>query len=134
MAGRFTLTMRSQVLFPVYFLLCSVITALLMVISPPVLGEMFGRPQLVVLGSALASSLANLWLLEPRTTAVMKERAALEKMAPSVASGMYPQGKELRLKELGAAFGKWHGLSSLLNLIMFGALVSHGWVLVGRGF
>ena len=41
------------------------------------------------------------------------------------------QGKEARLKKLSGAFGKFHGLSSLFNLIVLGCIVSHGWFFIG---
>lgn len=37
-----------------------------------------------------------------------------------------------KIKQLYKQFGKFHGISSLANLVALGAAVSHGWWLASR--
>lgn len=113
-----------EVLFPRYFML-SLACILMQLVTAAQVFPSFGQSQMILLGVSLASTLLNIAWLEPATTKVMKERAELEKMAPSVASGFYPEGKEARLKTLGGQFGKFHGLSSLFNLIVMGCSIAY---------
>jgi len=70
------------------------------------------------LGTALAMTLLNLFYLEPKSTKIMFERYELEGQ---------PEGKESdKYKELASAFGKFHGISSLTNLIALCGAVAHG--------
>lgn len=117
-----------EVLFPAYFRLSTLCVGLLAVLAPlsfPVSPLMWK-----LLGASLFASILNLLWLEPATTVVMKERAALEKMSPSAALGVYPAGKEAKLKELGGAFGKFHGLSSLFNLSAIVTCIGYGFELI----
>jgi hypothetical protein len=70
------------------------------------------------LGVALVSTLLNQFYLEPTSTNNMMERYRLEDL---------PGGKDSeRYKELKANFGKFHGMSSLANLIALCAGAAHG--------
>ena len=71
-----------------------------------------------VAGIALVASLAN-FVIEPMGTGILMERYALEN-----ASG--PKDKE-KIKSLKGKFGAFHGLSSLLNLVVLIAIFSHGY-------
>lgn len=82
-----------------------------------------GRPQALALGLALAASLANLLWLEPCATKVMFQRYALEN------AGVRDEGA---IKALYQQFGKWHGISSLVNLVAMAGAVAHGWWLASR--
>jgi hypothetical protein len=117
-----------EVLFPAFFWVGTVCIALQLAVAPLLAKSVAAAtPALQLLGVSLAATLANLLVLEPRTTAVMKERAALEKMSNPIASGVYSQGKEAKMKELGAAFGKLHGGSSVANLVALCCAITYGW-------
>ncbi|KAL4427167.1 hypothetical protein ABPG77_001171 [Micractinium sp. CCAP 211/92] len=105
-------------LFPLYFGLSAACCA----IQLGVLG--FTAPaapqkELLLLGIGLGSSLLNLLYVEPCATKVMFQRYALES-----AEGARDEGA---IKAMAKQFGKWHGLSSLLNLAVLVVAVGHGW-------
>ncbi|PSC74334.1 Transmembrane 205 [Micractinium conductrix] len=77
------------------------------------------QKQFVLLGIGLASSLLNLLIVEPQCTRVMFQRYDLEN-----ASGPRDEGA---IKALQKQFGKWHGISSLINLATLVVAVGHGW-------
>lgn len=68
-------------------------------------------------GIALVASIAN-FVTEPIGTKVLFERYELEKKGGA--------SKE-QIKSLKSKFGAFHGLSSLLNLIVLVACASHGY-------
>ena len=75
-------------------------------------------------GVALVSSLVNWLYIEPMATNLMFERYNLENV---------PGDKDAaKIKQLYKQFGKFHGISSLLNLVALGAVVSHGWWLASK--
>jgi hypothetical protein len=76
------------------------------------------KPQLYALGVALVGSLANWLAVEPHTTGVMLERYELENA---------PQRDNDAIKKLYKTFSKWHGISSMINLVVLVAAVTHGW-------
>ncbi|BDA49679.1 probable transmembrane protein 205 at C-terminar half [Coccomyxa sp. Obi] len=82
------------------------------------------QTQLITLGTALVCSLANWLYVEPVATNLMFERYNLENV----------QGEKdaAKIKQLYKQFGKFHGISSLLNLVALGAVVGHGWWLASR--
>jgi hypothetical protein len=116
-----------EVLFPAFFALGTVAISLQMVLIPSLPPAAAVTPKLTLLGVALVATLANLLHLEPRTTAVMKERAALEKMSHPIASALYPGGKDAAMKALSASFGKLHGASSVANLVALVCAIAFGW-------
>ena len=67
---------------------------------------------------SFAATLFNLFYLEPTSTEIMLERYALEDTAGGIASDKY--------KSLQKSFGKFHGISSLANLIAFCGAIAHG--------
>jgi len=70
------------------------------------------------LSVAMIMTLVNLFILEPKSTKIMFERYELEDQ---------PGGKEKsEYKQLQASFGKFHGMSSLTNLIALCAAIVHG--------
>lgn len=72
----------------------------------------------VALGAALAMTLLNQFYLEPSSTKIMFDRYELEDT---------PEGKESDgYKKLASSFGKFHGMSSLTNLVALGGAVAHG--------
>ena len=72
------------------------------------------------LGVALAMTLWNLWFLEPLSTKNMFDRYDLENKG---------QKESEQYKKLAKNFGKFHGISSLANLIAFCGAVAHGFIL-----
>lgn len=69
-------------------------------------------------GIALLGSVAN-YVVEPLGSKVLFERYALEN-----SSG--PKDKE-KIKSLKSKFGAFHGVSSLLNLVVLVAIAAHGY-------
>ncbi|KAL4459187.1 hypothetical protein ABPG75_014052 [Micractinium tetrahymenae] len=82
------------------------------------------RKELLLLGIGLGSSLLNLLFVEPYCTKVMFQRYALENK-----EGARDEGA---IKALAKQFGKWHGISSLINLATLVVAVGHGWWLASN--
>lgn len=78
-----------------------------------------------LLGVAVLTAILNLGIAEPAATRVMFERYALEN-----AEGTRDEDAIRALKK---QFGKWHGISSLLNLVNIICAVGHAWFL-GHAF
>ncbi|KAK9904742.1 hypothetical protein WJX75_001688 [Coccomyxa subellipsoidea] len=111
-------------LFPQYFAVA--IAAGVLQIGTLTFGVPGGiaRTQSITLGVALVSSLVNWLYIEPMATNLMFERYNLENV---------PGDKDAaKIKQLYKQFGKFHGISSLLNLVALGAVVSHGWWLASK--
>jgi hypothetical protein len=70
---------------------------------------------------ALLMTLLNQYFIEPITTKNMMRRYELEDSENGTATDEY--------KELKASFGKYHGLSSLTNLIALCSAAIHGFYL-----
>lgn len=73
-------------------------------------------------GLALGASLIN-FVIEPLGTKVLFERYALEKSGGA---------DKDRIKSLKAKFGAFHGLTSLMNLVVLVACASHGYWMSSR--
>ena len=87
--------------------------------DPAITRKSLGLTSLMLaVGIALVGSVAN-YVVEPLGTKVLLERYALEN-----ASG--PKDKE-KIKSLKGKFGAFHGLSSLLNLVVLVAICAHGY-------
>eukprot|EP00803_Ostreobium_quekettii_P006307 evm.model.scf_1937.3 EVM.evm.TU.scf_1937.3 scf_1937:17117-21128(+) len=103
-------------LFPKYFALAAVtIITLLNTI------QLASRPW--VLYGALAATLGNWLLVEPRASTILLERYGLEN------GGAQDEGTKARIKALQKSFGKLHGVSSLLNLVALCGAMGHAWFL-----
>jgi hypothetical protein len=76
------------------------------------------RAALAELAAALACNLANLFVVEPCSTAVMLQRYELENRG---------EAKGAHYEALAARFGKLHGVSSLLNLGALVAVFAYAW-------
>ena len=72
------------------------------------------------LGLSLAATACNLFVVEPKTTANMFARYAMQEGGAVV----YDEGQAAALKK---EFGLLHGLSSLLNLGCLCYALAHGW-------
>lgn len=75
------------------------------------------------LGVALIMTLLNQFYLEPTSTKIMFERYDLEN------SGDPGAKKSDQYKKLAANFGKFHGISSLTNLIALCGAAVHAFLL-----
>ncbi|EIE18790.1 hypothetical protein COCSUDRAFT_60092 [Coccomyxa subellipsoidea C-169] len=111
-------------LFPQYFAVA--IAAGVLQIGTLAFGVPGGiaRTQSITLGVAFVTSLANWLYVEPVATNLMFERYNLEN-APG-------EKDSAKIKQLYKQFGKFHGISSLLNLVALGAVISHGWWLASK--
>lgn len=110
-------------LFPMYFALHAgsiVVCAGCLAFGAGAAGGMatIAKTAAVSLGTALGASLLNLLILEPKATTVMFERYALENA---------PSRDEAKIKQLMKEFGKFHGISSLVNLVSMVAGASYTW-------
>lgn len=114
-----------EILFPKYFALCTAMSAFLVVSG--LCSFVTTQAQMASLGMTLAASLLNLLVLEPKTSTVMRERAALERAEVSEV----PDKKE-KLAACAKSFGMLHGMSSLLNLGMLVGAVSHTWWIASK--
>mmetsp|Transcript_8895 Transcript_8895/g.30980 ORF Transcript_8895/g.30980 Transcript_8895/m.30980 type:complete len:254 (-) Transcript_8895:892-1653(-) len=115
-----------EVLFPRYFATCALMGTV-MLATGGYTAVAAPSNQMLALAIGVACAMLNVLVLEPNTSTVMRERAALEKMSPAEAPD-----KQERLKALGKQFGKWHGLSSIFNLGMLVAATGHMWWLVTK--
>jgi len=107
-------------LFPIYFNLCA-ITILLQILTLNFLPTVVTKKATVALGVSLVMTVLNLFYLEPTSTKIMFERYALEETSGGKDTDKY--------KKLAANFGKFHGMSSLTNLIALCGAIAHGFYL-----
>ncbi|MCJ1365181.1 hypothetical protein MMC16_004301 [Acarospora aff. strigata] len=77
-----------------------------------------------------ASSLANLALVGPATTRIMRERKHQETRDGKKSYDSPPHSKEMT--RMNSAFARMHGASSLLNLIGLLATIWYGFTLGER--
>lgn len=104
-------------LFPKYFALCSA-AIVLQLVTLKSLSMVAVTKSTKALCVALAMTLVNQFYLEPVSTNNMMERYRLDDT---------PGGKDTdEYKKLKASFGKFHGMSSLANLVALCAGVAHG--------
>ncbi|KAG2423876.1 hypothetical protein HXX76_014930 [Chlamydomonas incerta] len=82
-----------------------------------------GSRALVALGVSLAGLLANWLWLEPICTDLMFQRYDIENIPEKT------DADKDKIAALYKQFGKWHGISSLVNLVSFCVVVAHGWYL-----
>jgi prepilin signal peptidase PulO-like enzyme (type II secretory pathway) len=111
-------------LFPKYFTVSAAAPALLLATLNYLTGGAPPAKEMTLLGLSLGASLMNLFFTEPAATKVMFRRYELENQGAAVRD-------EAQIKELAKQFGKWHGISSLLNLIVLICAVGHAYYLGG---
>ena len=108
-------------LFPKYFML-SAVAILLQLITVKGLSDSVPLVKATkALGIAFGMTLINLFYLEPTSTKVMFDRYELEEKEGGKDTDEY--------KKLAASFGKFHGMSSLTNLIALCGAVAHAFFL-----
>ena len=103
-------------LFPKYFAGGSISLLAMLATTQAVVGAPMVKPTLITLGVALGANLVNQWFLEPKATDVMMRRYEMENEN---------RQSEDEYKKLAASFGKFHGLSSLVNLVSLCAAFVH---------
>jgi len=106
-------------LFPKYFALSSAAPGILLGTLYYATSGAAPVKEFYLLGIALMGSLVNLLFTEPAATKVMFQRYELE-------NSTGPRD-EKAIKALSKQFGKWHGISSLLNLIVLICAVGHAY-------
>jgi len=108
-------------LFPKYFML-SAVAILLQLITVKGLSSSVPLVKATkALGVAFGMTLINLFYLEPTSTKVMFDRYELEEKEGGKDSDEY--------RKLAASFGKFHGMSSLTNLVALCGAVAHAFFL-----
>lgn len=85
---------------------------------------------LVPVAAVFVSSLANLLIVGPATTKVMRERKHQETRDGKKSYDAAPHSVEMQ--KLNKKFGTYHGVSSLLNLGGFIATIWYGCTLASR--
>jgi hypothetical protein len=101
-------------LFPTYFALSSV--ALVLQLATAKAMPVFASKSMTALGVALAMTALNQFYLEPVSTINMMERYSLESRGEKESN---------EYKRLKSQFGKFHGMSSLTNLVALCGGVAH---------
>ncbi|TFB05907.1 putative mitochondrial outer membrane protein [Trichoderma ghanense] len=129
-------------LFPIYFGMQTAIPALLALTFPGNallgikggIGGLVDAPNkwssLVPIATMFVSGLVNLVVLLPATIKTMKDRHGQAKRDGKEWYDKDAQSDEMRA--LNKKFGMLHGISSLVNLVEFGALVAYGFTLAAR--
>jgi hypothetical protein len=112
-------------LFPKYFTLSFIAPTLLLATLNAITGGSPPRKEMILLAISAISSLINLVIAEPAATKVMFQRYELENIKDA------PRD-ESAIKSLAKQFGKWHGISSLLNLVVLVCAVGHAYYLGAR--
>lgn len=108
-------------LFPKYFMLSAVAILLQLITVKGLSASVPLVKATKALGVAFGMTLINLFYLEPTSTKVMFDRYELEEKEGGKDSDEY--------KKLAASFGKFHGMSSLTNLIALCGAVAHAFFL-----
>lgn len=113
-------TLQSK-LFPKYFTVTGAAPAFMMASLYYMTQGAVPMHEMKLLGLSVLTAVANLAIAEPAATKVMFERYALENQEG--------QRDEEKIRTLKKQFGKWHGISSLLNLVNLVCAVGHAWFL-----
>ncbi|KAH6897256.1 hypothetical protein B0T10DRAFT_476436 [Thelonectria olida] len=131
-----------QKLFPIYFGMQTALPVVLALTFPGnaliglssgyqgLLSEFARWHSLVPIATMFVTGLINYAILLPWTTNIMKARRGQVKRDGKEWFAEGPHSEEM--KALNKRFGMAHGISSLLNLATFLAIVSYGFTLGGR--
>ncbi|KAF5837337.1 hypothetical protein DUNSADRAFT_4496 [Dunaliella salina] len=133
---RQTFGMLQSKLFPKYFALTTCCNAVLLGsilipalhAKPSALTDVQQLPApvlhtAIVLGVALLCSAANMFYVGPVSTELMLERYAIDNKEQKT------EEDSKKVQSLYKQFSKYHGVSSLLNLVITGVAFYHGWFL-----
>ncbi|KAL3682872.1 hypothetical protein R1sor_000894 [Riccia sorocarpa] len=128
-------------MFPAYFRLTSTCLAtavgVIAVLRPWSTSTTWEKAQFGTLGVSLLFTLANLLVMEPVTTKLMRERHKVERdegigTEPGVSRKAQIEKASPQLQAINKKFMAAHGVSSLLNLFAFLSLVVHAAYLSSR--
>jgi len=135
-----------QAIFPIYFSLQTALPVVLALTYPGshqtlasssipsglggVLAESNRVSVLLPLTTIFATSVANLLLVGPATTKIMRERKHQETKDGKKSYDSPPHSKEMM--KMNKAFGRLHGISTLLNMAGYFATVWYGVTLAER--
>ncbi|WYZ40571.1 hypothetical protein EsH8_IV_000912 [Colletotrichum jinshuiense] len=131
-------------LFPVYFAIQTALPAVLALTYPGsnsllgghassisgLLDESSRYSALLPIATMFVTGLVNLVVVLPKTVTVMKARYAQEKKDGKKSYDPAPHSQEMLA--LNKSFGKLHGISTLINMASFVAMVSYGFSLAAR--
>ncbi|KAG6544587.1 hypothetical protein Mapa_014009 [Marchantia paleacea] len=121
-------------MFPAYFRLTSTCMAtcigVIAILRPWFDSSIWEKAQFVSLGVSLSFTLANLLVIEPITSQLMRERHKVEReegigTEPGVSRKAEIEKAGPKLQAINKKFFAAHGISSLLNLFSFLSLVLH---------
>ena len=113
-------------LFPKYFQL-SAITIVASLVTLKSFSAVVAKPVYLTLGVSLVATLMNLLWLEPCATKVMFARYKLENEKSAK-----DESTDSEISKLKKEFGKFHGISSAINLVALCGSVSHGFWLAAK--
>jgi hypothetical protein len=115
-------------LFPMYFALTTGANLVLLGSLYLAKGGFAAAPANAVttLAVAAAASVGNWLFIEPVATKLMFQRYDIENKPNKT------DADQANIKSLYKQFGKWHGISSLNNLVVLASAVAYGWALAGR--
>lgn len=114
-------------LFPAYFALTTGCVAV-MLATTVMAGSVTDTKVVIGLGVSLALSLVNWVGIEPIATKLMFERYDLENLPIAEKT----EETKAKIGALYKSFGKFHGISSLINLIITCLAFAHGWFLSSK--
>ncbi|KAK1976121.1 hypothetical protein LZ30DRAFT_753670 [Colletotrichum cereale] len=131
-------------LFPVYFAIQTALPAVLALTYPGsrsflgehassiggLLQESNRYSALLPIAAMFVTGLVNLVVVLPKTVTVMKARYAQEKKDGKKSYDPAPHSQEMQV--LNKSFGKLHGISTLVNLAGFIAMIQYGFTLAAR--
>jgi len=133
-----------QKIFPIYFGLQTALPAVLALTYPGINTALGKAPSslagtfseanrwdvLVPILTVFVTGLINTVYVGPATTKIMKERKHQETKDGKKSYDPAPHSREMQA--LNRAFGRMHGISSLVNLTAFLATVWYGFTIAGR--
>jgi hypothetical protein len=121
-----------QKIFPVYFSMQTALPLVVLLTHPSTTpySELLGTDAAIPMLAVFATSAANLMVVGPATTKIMRERKVQE---TKEGKKYYDEGpKSEEMLKLNKRFGAMHGISSLLNLVGLLSTIVYGAVLGGK--
>ncbi|KAK8199068.1 hypothetical protein HDK77DRAFT_496291 [Phyllosticta capitalensis] len=121
-------------IFPVYFSLQTVLPIALYLTAPPssplTSSPVGGSTATALIAAMGVAGLANLVVVGPATTSVMKERKHQETRDGKKSYDAGPHSAEMQA--LNRKFAVMHGVSSAMNLVVLGAAVAYAFLIGAR--
>jgi hypothetical protein len=124
---RQTFGLLQSKIFPIYFGMGVAIPAVLIGNLALAQGGLSQIPTfpLATLATSLVANAINFFFLGPKTSSIMFERHRLEK-EEGIDAYKEKDKASPKMKQLSKTFAQLHGISSILNLASYGALLLHG--------